>query len=74
MYAYKIKKVRAPANSPDLNPIELIWSDLKHFIRRKFCSNWDQVRLAIHEYYQTLTPEKCSNFIDTLHQVVNYII
>ena len=31
-----IKWVKSPPLSPDLNPIESVWGDLKHFIRKNF--------------------------------------
>ena len=63
-------QVEAPANSPDLNPIEiLLFADLKQFIDEKMCSDLDEVRQAIYLYRKNLTPGKCALFISHLRQV-----
>ena len=56
----------APPHSPDLNPIELMWSDMKTFICKKFCETVEDVEKAIGDYAKTLTLEKCTNFINNL--------
>ncbi len=67
-------KDKTPANSPDLNPIEWLWNDMKHFIRSKGCQTQRQIIEAVEEYFDTLTVEKCSKFIDRLRGVMEEII
>ena len=38
---------RGPPYSPDMNPIEKLWADLKEFIANCRCQNDDQVLHAI---------------------------
>ena len=65
---FKLIKGESPANSPDLNPIELMFGDLKLYVAEKMCTNLE-VRSAIGSYRKTLTPEKCASFISHLYQV-----
>lgn len=65
----RIKWDKSPPQSPDLNPIEMLWSDLKRFIRKQQCRSITEVTNAIQSFHQTLTPEKCKNYIDRLHKV-----
>ena len=64
------KKVKSPAQSPDLNPIEILWADLKRYIRSKMCSSLTEIIQSIDEYKQTLTIKKCASFISHLKKVI----
>ena len=60
----------APPYSPDLNPIELMWSDMKTFFCKKFCETVDDVEKAVGDYAKTIAVEKCTIFINNLNQVL----
>ena len=60
---------RAPTNSPDQNPIELLWTDLKRYFRARKCRNLDELRVALRAYWRSLTPEKCAVFIGSLREL-----
>jgi hypothetical protein len=47
---------------------------MKHFIQTKFCQTKAQIRETVEEYYNTLSAEKCSRFIDRLKGVMEDII
>jgi transposase len=64
-----LMQIKAPANSPDLNPIELVWADMKREIRSKMCTSLDEIKEAIGIYWRALTPEKCAIFIGSLKEV-----
>ena len=36
--------------SPDLNPIKMVWADMKKYIASQMCESIEQVSLAISEY------------------------
>lgn len=59
----------APALSPDLNPIEYLWHELKDFVRAKRCETKEELAAAIEEFRQTVTPQKCSNYIRKVQNV-----
>ncbi|CAJ0598615.1 unnamed protein product [Cylicocyclus nassatus] len=63
-----------PAESPDLNPIELVWGNMKNYIRGKNVKNLEELKVAIIQYWKTLTPEVCRKYImgvrKKLHRVI----
>ena len=64
-----------PAESPDLNPIEMIWHELKNYLRRFVKpTNKEQLVNGIQEFWQTVTPEKCQRYIGHLRKVVPEVI
>lgn len=42
--------MKSPPNSPDLNPIEWVWSDLKNYVRSKVCKTESELVNAIFEF------------------------
>ena len=44
------KKCESPAQSPDLNPLEMVWADMKAFVASRFCRKLDEVKDTIFEY------------------------
>ena len=65
-----LSKIKAPPKSPDLNPIEWLWHDLKTYVREQFCQTEEETILAIEAYQRSLTPEKCRKFIEKLPEVI----
>lgn len=66
---------RTPAESPDLNPIENLWHELKEYIRREVkptCKN--ELVEGIIKFWTTVTPEKCRKYIGHLHKVIPKVI
>ena len=61
--------MRSPPKSPDLNPIEWVWGDLKRFVRKRLCRNESELVQAIHDFQAQLTPKYCGRFIDHLKKV-----
>jgi transposase len=56
--------------SPDLNPIEWLWADMKRFVRKRLCKNEDELIQAILDFRKTITPEMCTNYILKLKEVI----
>ena len=51
-----------PKYSPDLNPIEMFFSKLKHGLRKAAARSRDAVYSAIADLLPTLKPAECANF------------
>jgi len=50
-----------PAESPDLNPTEMLWHELKCFLRRVVKpSNKDELVRGIKLFWDGVTPGKCA--------------
>jgi len=69
-----IQWIRAPAKSPDLNIIEMLWHSMLEFIRNKFCKTAFDVQMAIIEFSDKITPEVCQNYINKLPEIIKKII
>ena len=62
---------QTPSESPDCNPIENMWHELKHFICTtvKPCSKEELVQ-GIKTFWATVTPAKCCRYIDHLNKII----
>jgi transposase len=67
--------LKLPAFSPDMNTIELVWHELKSYIRKKTCLNLDSLIYRIQKFFHyKLTAEKCLNYINRIEKVCDIII
>ena len=56
-------KIWWPANSPDLSPIETVWSILKQELSKKKNSNLEDLRNNIMDIWSKFPNELCSKII-----------
>ena len=52
-----------PKYSPDLNPIEQVFSKLKHLLRKAQTRSYDAILAAIAEILGAFTPQECRNYL-----------
>ena len=66
---------KTPPESPDMNPIENIWHELKHHLRNvKKPRTAVELESAIKEFWLTVTPEKCRKYISHLTKVLPKVV
>ena len=64
----KVKYWPTPADSPNLNPIEMVWHELKE------AKDKEELVKGIKDFWATVTAEKCKKYINHLSKVVPIIV
>ena len=67
-----IKLWKTPPESPDLDPIENLWHELKEYIRREVRPTRKEELIA--EFWGSLSGEKCRKYIRHLQKVIPKVI
>lgn len=71
-----VDRMEWPANSPDLNPIEHVWDQLKQAARRRVDQNTDlaALRRILHEEWAAIPQQRVRKLVQTMrkrcHQVI----
>lgn len=66
---------QAPPESPDLNPIENLWHELKEFLRREVKpTTKEELVNGIVRFWETVDVAKCQKYIKHLRKVVPRVI
>ena len=74
-FAKNINWWKSPAESPDLNPIELLWGSIKTFLRDKHKPRTlSELKEGITLYWSKLTRETCTKYIDHLQKVMPVVV
>ena len=75
---YEIKGtnwMKMPAESPDLNPIENLWHEVKYFLRREIkLKTKNELVAGIQQFWETVTIEKCRKYIGHSCKVIPKVI
>ena len=54
-----------PSQSPDLNPKEMLWKDLKHVVHVEKPTNIPELRLFCKEERAKILPSRCAELINS---------
>ena len=54
-----------PSQSPDLNPIENLWQDLKIAVHRRSESNLTELELFCKEEWAKMSLSRCAKLVET---------
>ena len=66
---------RTPPESPDCNPIENLWHELKEYCRREVKPrNKEELVEGIKAFWQTVDVQKCRKYIRHLRKVIPKVI
>ena len=66
---------KTPPESPDLNPIENMWHEIKEYLRREVKPRTKQELMdGIVEFWKTVTISKCRKYINHLVKVIPKVI
>ena len=66
---------KTPPESPDCNPIENLWHELKEFCRREVKPTTKQELVqGIQQFWETVDVQKCTRYIRHLRKVLPRII
>ena len=58
-----------------MNPIELLWHELKSFLRTTVKpKNKDELVAGIQRFWDTVTPAKCIRYIGHLRKVIPAVV
>ena len=54
-----------------MNPIENVWHEMKCYVRRQRPTTKQELVDAIRNFWNTMTAQKCSKYIDHLHKLLH---
>ena len=61
---HKMKVLEWPSQSPDLNPIEMLWGDLKRAVHERHPSNLEELRRWCEVEWAKIPRERCQNLVN----------
>lgn len=70
----KVSVLSWPAQSPDLNPIENLWKDVKVKIQDKNFDNFDQLWRGVQEAWYSIPIERCQKLVESVPRRLGAVI
>jgi hypothetical protein len=71
-----VKRIHHPAASPDVNPIEPVWHDLKEFIRacEHIPTTLEELKEAVKEAWDQVSIAKVNKYVWSMEDWVRAVI
>ena len=69
-----LKKIRTPPYSPDINVIEMVWANLKRYIREKCPKSLHELIKFIRKFENKCNSEYYKRYADHTKKVLEIII
>ena len=70
---YKVKVLELPSQSPDLNPIENVWAELKKRVRGRRPTNLTQLHQLCQEEWATIHSTYCGMLVEGFPKRLNQV-
>ena len=75
MESNKINWWKTPAESPDMNPIENLWHEMKEFVRREVKpTTKDELVDGLNNFWRTVDATKCNKYINHFKKVMPKVV
>ena len=68
------KLLKTPPQSPDLNPIEHVWGELKSKLLNYNCRNKDELKLKLREEWDNISPSYIQKLIESMPRRLQAVI
>jgi len=69
-----IRLMEWPAQSPDLNPIENLWADVKSAVSKAKCSNNNQLWDVVQHTWKAIPLKRCQDLVDSMKRRCKAVI
>jgi transposase len=63
-----------PPNSPDINPVENLFSVMKNFVRERLPQNEAELRTAIHDAWEDIDKQTLNDLFDSMSERMQLVI
>lgn len=63
-----------PSESCDLNPIEMVWNELKRSVSKRSPVTKEQLAECVFDFWAGLTKDRCSKYIDHVYKVAPVVV